>query len=196
LQPSAVQYWADTRVWGFGGCGGTTILSLSWAGRSGSLAERLARGEALSNGPDNVRFGGSPAHSTVKTATWARPPEPCRRSSAREPGDHLFEFRKTQTPRAVAGSIAAKNLNPPSSAKPAGLVGPLQPPTSGLTSYRNSRVSDLPIQGASPLAVSLSKRPFSTSVLRYCFLQCKVVFWAGSDASIWRRARLQDNKMA
>ena len=41
-----------------------------------------------------------------------------------------------------------------------------------------------------------TKPPFSTSVLPYCSLQCRVGFWAGSDASIWRRARLQDDKMA
>jgi hypothetical protein len=31
--------------------------------------------------------------------------------------------------------------------------------------------------------------PVSTSVLPYFFLQCKVGFCAGSEASIWRRAR-------
>jgi hypothetical protein len=41
-----------------------------------------------------------------------------------------------------------------------------------------------------------TKPRFSTSALRYYSLQCRVGFWAGSDASIWRRARLQDNKMA
>ena len=46
-----------------------------------------------------------------------------------------------------------------------------------------------------PLLLS-NVAPFSTSVLRYCLLQCKVGFWAGSDAIIWRRARLQDNRIA
>ena len=47
------------------------------------------------------------------------------------------------------------------------------------------------------LALRLSDvAPYSTSVLRYCSRQCKVGFWAGSDAIIWRRARLQDNTIA
>jgi hypothetical protein len=58
---------------------------------------------------------------------------------------------------------------------------------------RQQRVNNL----QRTLALLLSNvAPFSTSVLRYGSLQCKVGFWAGSDAIIWRRARLQDNRIA